>query len=68
VDSLADLRAAMPETRSANGPTLTVLRVEPEPGRRAHDTMDYEGPEVKYRFARNIERRFGVRVFGPQGY
>ena len=68
VDTVEGIAAAMPEVRAANGPTLTVLRVEPEPGHRRHEAMDYEGPEVKYRFGRNIERRFGVRVFGPQGY
>jgi sulfopyruvate decarboxylase subunit beta len=30
--------------------------------------MTYEGPEMKYRFGRALERRFGIEVFGPQGY
>jgi hypothetical protein len=30
--------------------------------------MTYEGPEMKYRFGRALERRLGVKVFGPQGY
>ena len=30
--------------------------------------VEYEGPEVKYRFGRYVEQRFGVRIFGPGGY
>jgi hypothetical protein len=30
--------------------------------------MTYEGPEMKYRFGRALERRLGIQVFGPQGY
>jgi hypothetical protein len=30
--------------------------------------MTYEGPEMKYRFGRALERKFGISVFGPQGY
>jgi hypothetical protein len=29
---------------------------------------EHEGPDMKYRFGRALEKRFGVSVFGPQGY
>jgi hypothetical protein len=45
-----------------------VLRVEPETGFLRTPPMPYEGPEMKYRFGRALERRFGIEVFGPQGY
>jgi hypothetical protein len=51
-----------------DGPALTVLRVEPEKGFLRTPPMTYEGPEMKYRFGRALERRFGIEVFGPQGY
>jgi sulfopyruvate decarboxylase subunit beta len=51
-----------------DGPSLTVLRVEPESGFLRTPPMTYEGPEMKYRFGRALERRFGIEVFGPQGY
>jgi hypothetical protein len=30
--------------------------------------MTYEGPEMKYRFGRALERKLGIKIFGPQGY
>jgi thiamine pyrophosphate-dependent acetolactate synthase large subunit-like protein len=45
---------------------FVVLEVEPE--RRPIPEIPVEGPEVKYRFGRHIERQTGVRVFGPAGY
>lgn len=30
--------------------------------------VPYEGPEIKYRFARHVERRDGIDVLGPLGY
>ena len=45
-----------------------MLRVEPETGFLRTPPMTYEGPEMKYRFGRALERRFGIEVFGPQGY
>ena len=45
-----------------------MLRVEPETGFLRTPPMTYEGPEMKYRFGRALESRFGIKVFGPQGY
>jgi sulfopyruvate decarboxylase subunit beta len=45
---------------------LVVLEVEAE--RRPIPDIPVEGPEVKYRFGRHIERQTGVQVFGPAGY
>ena len=45
---------------------FVVLEVEPE--RRPIPAIPFEGPEVKYRFGRHVERQAGVSVFGPAGY
>jgi sulfopyruvate decarboxylase subunit beta len=68
LDSVEAIHAAIPEIDAATGPTMTVLKVDPTPGNVPLEPMNYEGPEVKYRFGRSVERRFGVNVFGPQGY
>jgi hypothetical protein len=28
----------------------------------------YEGPEMKYRFGRALEKKLGIKVFGPPGF
>lgn len=68
IDNLADLSQALPEIVAEPGPSFTVLRVEPESGFLRTPPMTYEGPEMKYRFGRALERRLGITVFGPQGY
>jgi sulfopyruvate decarboxylase subunit beta len=68
IDNSAALTAALPAIIAESGPTLTVLRVEAETSFLATPPMTYEGPEMKYRFGRAIERRFGREVFGPSGY
>jgi thiamine pyrophosphate-dependent acetolactate synthase large subunit-like protein len=68
IDNLADLSRALPEIVTEPGPSFTVLRVEPESGFLRTPPMTYEGPEMKYRFGRALERRLGITVFGPQGY
>jgi hypothetical protein len=50
------------------GPTLTVLRVEPDPSYINTPSIEYEGAELKYRFARVLEKRLGIKVFGPSGF
>ena len=67
VDNTAQLAQIMPEIVSQPGPIFTVLRVEPETSYLGAPPMTYEGPEMKYRFGRALERRLGVTVFGPQG-
>jgi thiamine pyrophosphate-dependent acetolactate synthase large subunit-like protein len=62
------LRDALPAIIAEPGPSLTVLRVDAEPSFLGTPPMTYEGPEMKYRFGRAIERRLGIAVFGPSGY
>jgi sulfopyruvate decarboxylase subunit beta len=68
VDNVADLETAIPEIMTSPGPYFTVLRVEAEPAYLEVPPNDYEGAEIKYRFGRAMERRLGVKIFGPSGY
>lgn len=68
VDSVAELRERLPAILAEPGPVFTVLRVRPEVGFLRTPPMTYEGPEMKYRFGRALERKLGITVFGPQGY
>jgi thiamine pyrophosphate-dependent acetolactate synthase large subunit-like protein len=63
-----DLERQVAAVAAEDGPSFTLLRVEPEGGFLRTPPMTYEGPEMKYRFGRALERRFGIHVFGPQGY
>src|SRR5262249_60702713 len=65
IEALDELERQMPAIAAEEGPSLTVLRVEPETGFLRTPPMTYEGPEMKYRFGRALERRFGIEVFGP---
>lgn len=66
--SVEEINAAMPDILAEDGPCMTVLVVETDGGGGQPEPMPYEGPEIKYRFGRSIEKRFGVSVFGDQGY
>ena len=68
IAALDDLQQQLPGIAVEDGPSFTVLRVDPETGFLRTPPMTYEGPEMKYRFGRALERRFGIEVFGPQGY
>ena len=68
IATLAELEQALPAIVAEDGPSFTVLRVEPERGFLRTPPMTYEGPEMKYRFGRALERKLGIEVFGPQGY
>ena len=68
IEALDDLERQLPAIAAEEGPSFTVLRVEPETGFLRTPPMTYEGPEMKYRFGRALERRFGIEVFGAQGY
>ena len=68
IDNVADLDKKMPEINSAPGPYFIRLRVEAETDYQRSPPANYEGPEMKYRFGRAMEKRFGIKVFGPQGY
>jgi sulfopyruvate decarboxylase subunit beta len=68
IDDLAALERELPGIVAEPGPSFTVLKVEAETGFLRTPPMTYEGPEMKYRFGRALERRLGITVFGPQGY
>jgi sulfopyruvate decarboxylase subunit beta len=68
VESTADLDAEMPEIVSSPGPYFIRLRVEAEPDYQRTPPAPYEGPEMKYRFGRALERKLGIKVFGPRGF
>jgi thiamine pyrophosphate-dependent acetolactate synthase large subunit-like protein len=68
IEDISVLTHDVAEIAAAPGPSLTVLRVEAEASFLGTPPMTYEGPEMKYRFGRAIERRFGIEVFGPSGY
>jgi len=68
IEALDELERQIPAITAEEGPSLTVLRVDPEKGFLRTPPMTYEGPEMKYRFGRALERRLGIEVFGPQGY
>jgi sulfopyruvate decarboxylase subunit beta len=68
IHDTATLAAEIPQIAAAPGPSLTILKVEAEDSFLGTPPMTYEGPEMKYRFGRALERRFGIEVFGPSGY
>jgi len=68
IETLGELEKAMPGIAAEDGPSFTLLRVEAETGFLRTPPMTYEGPEMKYRFGRALEKKFGITVFGPQGY
>ena len=63
-----EVERALPSILGNSGPSFAVLRVEAESGFLGNPPMTYEGPEMKYRFGRVLERKLGITVFGPQGY
>jgi thiamine pyrophosphate-dependent acetolactate synthase large subunit-like protein len=68
VTEASELDRRLPEIVAENGPSFTVLQVEAEDAFLGTPPMTYEGPEMKYRFGRALEKKLGVTVFGPQGY
>lgn len=68
IADLAALERQLPDIVAEPGPSFTALQVEPETGFLRTPPMTYEGPEMKYRFGRALERKLGITVFGPQGY
>jgi len=45
-----------------------VTRSEAEPDYQRAPPASYEGPEMKYRFGRAMEKKLGIKVFGPRGF
>jgi sulfopyruvate decarboxylase subunit beta len=60
-DNLDDLQREFHALVDEPGPTFVVLEVEPL-GRPTRE-VPVEGPELKYRFGRHIERVHGIKVF-----
>ena len=58
----------MPEINAAPGPYFIHLRVDAEEDYERPPPFSYEGPEMKYRFGRAMEKKFGIEVFGPTGF
>ena len=58
---LSDLEAGLDDVLRRNGPSFVVLEVEPlaEP----LESPPIDGPELKFRFGRYIERTYGIKVF-----
>ena len=68
VRTTAELERDLPGMLAAPGPAFMSIAVQAESGFLGTPPMTYEGPEMKYRFGRALERKLGIKVFGPQGY
>jgi sulfopyruvate decarboxylase subunit beta len=68
IDNLSALAKKLPEIVAAAGPYFVRLRVEAEPDYQRAPPATYEGPEMKYRFGRAMEKKLGINVFGPRGF
>ena len=58
---LSDLDSGLDDVLRRNGPAFVVLEVEPLASPAQSPPID--GPELKFRFGRYIERTYGVEVF-----
>ena len=68
IDSAKELDDRLPEIVGAAGPYFIRVRVEAEPDYQRTPPASYEGPEMKYRFGRALEKKLGIKVFGPRGF
>lgn len=68
IDNVADLDRLAPHIMASDGPYFINLEVEAQAAHLAVPPNDYEGAEIKFRFGRLLEKRLGIKVFGPQGY
>jgi sulfopyruvate decarboxylase subunit beta len=68
IDDIEELDRKMPEINAAPGPYFIRLRVEAEPEYQRPPPFSYEGPEMKYRFGRAMEKKLGIKVFGATGF
>ena len=62
--TLAELEAGFDELRNTPGPKFVVLHVEPPGSKLPGCPLD--GPELKFRFGRSIERTTGINIFAHQ--
>lgn len=65
-DDIDTFRAEIGDILSVPDYAFVVLELDAEPGLEQEVPID--GPELKYTFSRNIEKHFGVQVFGEWGY
>lgn len=68
IDNVPALEKELPGIIAAEGPYFVRLRVEAEPDYQRIPPATYEGPEMKYRFGRAMEKKLGIKVFGPRGF
>jgi thiamine pyrophosphate-dependent acetolactate synthase large subunit-like protein len=61
-DHLDTLKAEFDNILEAPGPKFVVLEVDPTPSRIKHGTP-VDTWELKYRFGRHIEKKWGIKVF-----
>jgi sulfopyruvate decarboxylase subunit beta len=65
--SVEEIERSFVALQAANRPghTFVVLEVEPfSDGEQKLEQPPFDGPELKYRFGRNLERRTGCDIFG----
>jgi sulfopyruvate decarboxylase subunit beta len=67
IGSVEDIRAVLKQHRADPAYVFAVVDIEPQDEWRTGPPKGIEGPELKYRFGRMVEKRFGVEVFGPEG-
>lgn len=65
-NNVDDFGGTLDEILDAKEHSFVVLDVDSRPGPKA--PIPFEGPEIKYRFARHMERQEGITVLGPYGY
>lgn len=65
-DDIDTFRADVGDILAEPDYAFVVLELESEPGLEQEVPID--GPELKYLFARHVEQKFGVQVFGEGGY
>jgi len=63
---LSDFKGELDGILTAGRHSFVVLGVEAEAAPKV--PVPFEGPEIKYRFGRHVEKQEGIQVFGPYGY
>jgi thiamine pyrophosphate-dependent acetolactate synthase large subunit-like protein len=58
--SIEELEAEFNQAFRGTGPTTVVLELDPPA--RHYESPPFDGPELKYRFGRALEKRFGRKV------
>jgi thiamine pyrophosphate-dependent acetolactate synthase large subunit-like protein len=59
-ETITELESGFDEAFKASEPTTVVLNLEPPA--RHFESPPFDGPELKYRFGRALEKRFGIKV------